>query len=73
MCPQCGAILRCCLNCRFFSESAHHQCREEQAEFVNDKSGANFCDCFEPGNSGTVRTDAQRESARKKLDDLFKK
>jgi predicted RNA-binding Zn-ribbon protein involved in translation (DUF1610 family) len=72
-CPKCGAILHCCLNCRFFSEPAHHQCREEQAEFVNDKSGANFCDFFEPAGTRSAKTDAQRDLARKKLEDLFKK
>jgi len=73
MCPKCGTALHCCLNCRFYAESVHHQCREEQAEFVNDKSGANICDCFEPGDSGAIKSDTQRELARKKLEDLFKK
>ena len=72
-CVKCSGSLHCFLNCRFYAESAYHRCREEQAEFVNDKSGANFCDYFEPGESRPVRTDAQRESARKRLDDLFKK
>lgn len=70
-CPKCGSALHCCLNCRFFSESAYHQCREEQAEFVNDKTAANFCDYFETAESGTSGTDSRREDARKKLDDLF--
>ncbi len=72
-CPKCGAILHCCLNCRFYAESACHQCREEQAEFVSDKSSANFCDYFEAGAAKTMKTDSQKENARKKLDDLFKK
>jgi hypothetical protein len=73
MCPKCGAALHCCLNCRFYAESAFHQCREEQAEFVNDKTGANFCDYFQVSESIPAKTDSRREEAKKKLDDLFKK
>lgn len=72
-CPKCGAALHCCRNCRFFSESAYHQCREDQSEFVNDKTAANFCDYFEAAEPGTAGTDSRRENAKKKLDDLFKK
>lgn len=70
-CPKCGAALHCCLNCRFYAESVYHQCREEQAEFVNDKSSANFCDYFVKGESGTATSGSQKDIARKKLDDLF--
>jgi len=72
-CAKCGAALHCCLNCRFFAESAYHQCREDQAEFVSDKSSANFCDYFHASESITVKTDSRREDAKKKLEELFKK
>jgi hypothetical protein len=73
MCPKCGAVLHCCRNCRFFSESAYHQCREDQSEFVNDKTAANFCDYFEAAEGRTAGTESRRENAKKKLDDLFRK
>ena len=50
LCSGCGAPLRCCLNCRFYDEKAHHQCREPQAEWVRDKATANFCDEFVPSD-----------------------
>ena len=71
-CTKCGAVLHCCLNCRFYAESAYHQCHEEQAEFVNDKSSANLCDYFEPSEALAAQTDSRKEIARKKLDELFK-
>ena len=73
LCAGCGVPLHCCLNCRFFSEAAYHQCREEQAEFTSDKKSANFCDLFESAEGGSIRPDSRTTDARKKLDDLFKK
>jgi hypothetical protein len=72
-CPKCGSYLHCCLNCRFYDEAAYHQCREPEAEWVSDKASANFCDYFEPGDSGKTKSSSKADEARKKLDDLFKK
>jgi predicted RNA-binding Zn-ribbon protein involved in translation (DUF1610 family) len=72
-CPKCGAALHCCLNCRFFAETASHQCREEQAEFVGDKQAANFCDYFDSSETGFNTKHASKEDALRKLDQLFKK
>ena len=73
VCPECSAYLHCCLNCRFYAPDAYHQCRETQAEWVNDKAGANFCDYFEPAASDRSQKQSKAEEARKKLDQLFKK
>ncbi|MBN2200796.1 hypothetical protein JW777_02465 [bacterium] len=79
LCPGCGVPLHACLNCRFYSEPAHHQCRESEAEFVSDKESANTCDYFEPGLNGVsgekLKSDAARRQAeaRAKLEKLFKK
>jgi hypothetical protein len=73
-CPQCASYLHCCLNCRFYDEKAHHQCREPQAEFVQDKAMGNFCDYFEAAAAQTQNLSAARAAeARKKLEALFKK
>ena len=77
-CPNCGAYLRCCRNCRFFDTSAPNQCREPQAEPVRDKEMANFCGYFEPATqhksdwAQPPKRDRAAE-ARRKLDELFRK
>ncbi len=74
MCPGCGRPLHACLNCVFHDRSAHHECREPQAEWVADRAKANFCDYFRPRQGGAPgRSGPSPEQARKKLDDLFRK
>ena len=70
-CPKCGSYLHCCLNCRFYSENAYHQCKEPQAEFVSDKKSANFCDYFKPDDKGQKSQKDRSKEARKKLEALF--
>ena len=72
-CPKCGSYLHCCLNCRFYDTAAYHQCRETQAEWVSEKGAANFCEYFEPSESGGPQKSSKADEARKKLDQLFKK
>ena len=72
-CPKCAAYLHCCRNCRFYDPNAHNQCREPQAEWVQDKEMANFCDFFEASSKMADKETARKEEARKKLDELFKK
>jgi hypothetical protein len=73
LCPSCGVPLHACLNCRFFDKFAHHQCRENQAEFVSDKKFGNFCEYFTPASPGSKTSTDKVEEARKKLEALFKK
>ena len=68
-CPQCSSDGRACLNCRFFDRNAHHECREEQAEWVKEKERGNFCSYFEPGQG--ERRHAERLASQSKLDALF--
>lgn len=74
-CKNCGGDLYICLNCRFYSESAHNKCIETKAEHQRHRDKANFCDYFQwaEGRSqgGSDSTDVKAE-ARRKLDDLFK-
>jgi hypothetical protein len=73
-CPFCGADLHCCFNCRFYDRTAPKQCKEPVAEAVKEKTKANFCDYFvfvESSGSGSLDTGA--ETARRALNDLFKK
>ena len=74
VCPKCGGDLHICLNCRFFSESSHNKCLEPKAEFQRTRDRANFCDFFVfSQNPASSSSDNEKETARKKLDDLFRK
>ena len=72
VCPSCGRDVRVCLNCAFYDEGAHNKCREPQAEWVTDKTRSNFCDYFRFSDRSAKRGGSREESARKKLDDLFR-
>lgn len=71
-CPRCRAYLHCCLNCRFYDETAYNECHEPSAERVIDKDKANFCDYFEPATRGAGDTN-EADTAKRALEDLFKK
>ena len=73
VCPKCSSYLHCCLNCRFYDSTAHHECREPQADWVKEKEMGNFCDYFEPGQDGDSRGLSASEEAKRKLEQLFKK
>ena len=73
-CPQCGADLRCCRNCRFYDLQAYNQCRETQAERVLEKDRGNFCDYFFFKDSlEAAAPDSLKQEKRNPLDTLFKK
>jgi hypothetical protein len=68
-CPNCRRDAKCCRNCRFFDRGSHHECREEQAEWVKDKEQGNFCGFFEP-NQAAAGVDPNAGTLSK-LDNLF--
>lgn len=72
-CPHCGADLHCCLNCRFYDEHAHNQCREPLAEWVPAKDRANLCDYFEFMEARTQIGPSDRDRAEALWQELFKK
>jgi len=74
VCPHCGWNLHVCLNCGFHEAGAYNECREPQAERVVDKDRNNFCEYFVLRDL-TGRDDGKDtvDTARSKLDDLFKK
>jgi len=69
-CPGCGRDARICLNCRFYDPGAHHECREEQAEWVKEKDKGNFCSYFDARGEGQAHG-SQQLDAKQKLDALF--
>ena len=70
-CPNCKSDIHVCLNCQFFSESAHHQCRETQAEYVKEKDRANFCEYFE-ASSSFRQNESKPDDLLKAAEELFK-
>ena len=62
-CDGCSAYLRCCLNCRFYDESAHNKCYIPTTEWVSDKTGGNFCDEFEFADDETDGKRGQKKPA----------
>lgn len=71
LCPSCGKEMKICMNCRHYDPAAHHACAEPQAEFVQEKLRANFCDYFTPGGGRRAGGRAKEEDARRKFEDLF--
>jgi hypothetical protein len=63
-CEKCRESLRVCLNCRFYDRNVYRECRENQAEWVQDKSQANFCGYFEGSTqAGSGTSDADKAKA----------
>lgn len=58
--------------CRFFDPSVVEQCTEDDAEEVKEKTQANFCDYFKPGDGlFDPALQAAEGKARNALDTLF--
>lgn len=76
-CPNCGADLRCCRNCRFYDPGSYNSCREPRAERVVDKERANFCEWFaappDAAGSGKPSEHTGPPAGKNPLDNLFKK
>lgn len=62
-CPDCGADLHSCVNCKFYSVNSHFDCRETIQEPVVDKERANFCD-FYSLNPVPFKTDDRQARAK---------
>ncbi len=69
-CPECDADLHSCINCRFYDESAPHECREPHADHYVDKIASNACDLYQLGD-GASRRRASSGEAMDRLRALF--
>ena len=58
------------MNCRLYDRGSHHDCREEQAEWVRDKEKANHCSYFSTRGLDGSSAD-ETLAAQTKLEDLF--
>jgi hypothetical protein len=71
-CPDCFVYLHNCRMCSFFDPAVVEQCREDDAEEVKNKEGANFCDYFRPNPAAhDARYVSAEGQARSQLDTLF--
>ena len=72
ICLKCGKPTRVCRNCRWYDPAFTSQCREPQAEKVQDKTRANYCDFFEPTADLKGAGEAAGGDQRQAAEDLFK-
>lgn len=71
-CAKCGQDLKVCKACRHYDANASNECREPAAEYVYEKTRANYCGYYEPRQDRIEVVDEVAD-ARAKLDALFKK
>ncbi len=77
-CPGCRADLHACVQCVHYDPKAYNQCKEPQAERVDDRVNSNFCEYLKlkttrPGAPGATAGADRASQARSKLDSLFKR
>ena len=70
MCPNCGAYLHSCFNCEHHDKNVHNECKENQGEFIRDRTEGNFCLYFSFKAIGE-KGSSQSDEAKSKLDALF--
>ena len=75
-CPVCTTDLHSCLNCKFYDESSHYECKETIAELVKDKERGNFCDYFvekqyDLNSANSSKNTDDKKSARDAFNSLF--
>ncbi len=73
VCASCGKDLKVCLNCKFYSPSAHWECKESSiSERVAEKDKANFCDWFRfKDSTGAVPEHPKDNKAKEDFFKLF--
>jgi hypothetical protein len=70
-CEKCHADSHVCRNCKQYDSKAYNECREPQADRIQEKDRSNFCDFFEIGSAIGGMT--EREKQRAAAEALFKK
>jgi len=71
-CSNCGRDLHVCRMCKFYDTRVNNACKEPVAEFVSDKTRANFCGYLELAHSADPRPALDNlPAAFDDLNDLF--
>lgn len=71
-CPHCRADVHVCKNCQHYDPKAYNECREPQADVVQEKERSNFCDYFAP-RKGALGAGSEKDKLRAAAEALFKK
>ncbi len=72
VCPSCAVYLHVCKMCVSFDTNVAEHCREDDADTVNEKERANFCEWFQPAsNSFDEKRAAEDRHSRDRLEALF--
>jgi len=74
-CPECDADIRSCRGCAYF-DATLGLCGEPTAEPPADKDRANFCSAYRlapPPEVDATHLANSPQSAKRRLEDLFKK
>ena len=75
LCPSCGKEVKVCLNCGFYTPSAHWDCHETIPEPVREKDKVNFCDYFQltskDAKKGTSGGGEKQTKAKSQFNRLF--
>jgi hypothetical protein len=71
-CPKCGADVHVCRNCKNYDIKAYNECREPQADRVQEKDRSNFCDYFDPAAPGGKSETDKQKDLRAAAEALFK-
>ncbi len=69
-CPKCHADLHACKNCQHYDPAAYNECKEPQADRVQEKDRSNFCDDFTPRSGGASAANKQTDKQADKQKDL---
>ena len=72
VCPECGADVRSCVNCRHYDPHVAKECKEPFAEVPDDKESGNFCEFYQLGEGGS-RGLKSHTAAMSAAEALFKK
>lgn len=72
-CPSCGEDAHVCRNCEFFDEKVYNECREPQAERIQEKARSNRCEYFRPRSGAGPSVQDKAAALRAAAEALFKK
>lgn len=72
-CHKCRADVHVCKNCAHYDPKAYNECREPQADVVQEKERSNFCDYFTPRMGGVESGVSAADKAKAAFEALFKK
>ena len=71
-CSNCGVDLHVCRMCNFYDTRVNNSCQEPIADFVSNKTRANFCGYLELTRSSGTRPQSENlPAAAVELNDLF--